>query len=238
MWILIGITILVCIIMSRKQFEYNRNTEEKTIHIVISRYNEDLHWLKEEPFNKYKQIVYEKGEKTIPSSIVLANVGRESHTYLYHIIQNYHKLPDILIFLPGSAMDSTFNKRDKTMNVMRRIGMETLHENCGNNNFLQSMYNFEIDDYKSTNKSNSNMNPESKLQRASIRPFGKWFETKLPDKKSIPNVWYSGIFYVTKEQILRNPKVTYENLLQELSVGSSPETGHYMERAWAGLFCN
>ena len=30
--------------------------------IIISRYNEDLKWTLEEPFNKFRYIVYNKGE--------------------------------------------------------------------------------------------------------------------------------------------------------------------------------
>ena len=64
------------------------------IELVVSRYNEDLEWLKEEPFNKYRVICYNKGKnddfyKPPNMRIVnLENVGREGHTYIYHIL--YH----------------------------------------------------------------------------------------------------------------------------------------------------
>ena len=31
------------------------------VEIVVARYNEDLEWIKNEPFNKYKYTVYNKG---------------------------------------------------------------------------------------------------------------------------------------------------------------------------------
>ena len=34
----------------------------KNIDIVISRYNEDLKWTLEEPFNEFQYIVYNKGD--------------------------------------------------------------------------------------------------------------------------------------------------------------------------------
>jgi len=62
--------------------------------IVVARYNENLSWLKKLP----KDIiitVYNKGNDDINiPSIKLPNIGRESHTYLYHIIKNYNNLAD------------------------------------------------------------------------------------------------------------------------------------------------
>ena len=43
-----------------KQFEKNKNIN--IFEIIISRYNEDLKWTLEEPFNKFRYIVYNKGE--------------------------------------------------------------------------------------------------------------------------------------------------------------------------------
>ena len=61
------------------------------LEIVVARYNEDLEWLKKIP-KEYKITIYNKGLddiKNIPSSATitkLPNIGRESHTYLYHMI--------------------------------------------------------------------------------------------------------------------------------------------------------
>ena len=64
------------------------------VQIVVSRYNEDIsHWF----ILKDYVIIYNKGDintipedlRTIYNIIDIPNVGRESHTYLYHITQNY-----------------------------------------------------------------------------------------------------------------------------------------------------
>ena len=73
------------------------------IEIVVARYNEDLNWTKEYPFNQFKYTIYNKGSNTdfvVPSLyrdkiIQLPNVGRCDHTYLYHIVKNYNKLADL-----------------------------------------------------------------------------------------------------------------------------------------------
>ena len=60
--------------------------------LIIARYNEDLSWLKE--FKDFKIIVYNKGDKLSENLfyevINLENKGRESHTWLHHIVKNYY----------------------------------------------------------------------------------------------------------------------------------------------------
>jgi len=76
-------------------------------HLVISRYNENIHWV-EKVDPSVRVFLYNKG---IPSSncIQLPNVGRESLTYLHHIITHYSNLPDITIFVQGHPFDHTPN---------------------------------------------------------------------------------------------------------------------------------
>jgi hypothetical protein len=66
--------------------------------VVISKYNENCEWIEK---IKHKTIIYDKSESPINGSIVRPNIGREAETLLYHIIENYDKLPDITIFLQG-----------------------------------------------------------------------------------------------------------------------------------------
>ena len=72
--------------------------------LVIARYNEDLTWLKDVP-KTIKLTIYNKGEDNIKYPFInLPNIGRESHTYLYHIINNYDKLADQTIFCQGDSI--------------------------------------------------------------------------------------------------------------------------------------
>jgi hypothetical protein len=78
------------------------------LDIVIARYNEDIEWIKDIPIS-YNVIVYNKGEALKPidrqfTEIQLDNIdghGRESHSYLYHIINNYDNL-NPTIFTQGN----------------------------------------------------------------------------------------------------------------------------------------
>ena len=75
--------------------------------LIIARYNEDLEWLKK--YKDFKITVYNKGESLSDNKffkvINLENKGRESHTWLYHIVNNYYNLNEINIFLQGKIDD-------------------------------------------------------------------------------------------------------------------------------------
>mgnify|MGYP001430975641 CR=1 FL=1 len=57
---------------------------------------------------QYRPIIYNKGGLKIKSAIFknidLKNIGLHTHSYLYHIVQNYENLSEVTIFLLGSAL--------------------------------------------------------------------------------------------------------------------------------------
>ncbi len=73
------------------------------IELVVARYLEDLAWLRNIP-PQISPCVYDKS----PSGN-LPNVGREAHTYLHHIVENYDALPDLTIFAQGKPFDHAFD---------------------------------------------------------------------------------------------------------------------------------
>lgn len=78
--------------------------------IVVARYNEDLAWIKELNDPKFNLKVYNKGEDNISvGHIKLENVGRDPHTFITYIIDNYENLPDYVIFLQGNPFDHQKN---------------------------------------------------------------------------------------------------------------------------------
>ena len=86
------------------------------IEIVIARYNEDLSWMNNSPFNEFKYTIYNKGfnnnfeQKYINKVITLPNIGRCDHTFLYHVTENYINLSNITVFFPGS-LNMVFKKK-------------------------------------------------------------------------------------------------------------------------------
>ena len=90
------------------------------VEIIIARYNESLNWIIQYPFNQFEFTVYNKGDNTnfekknVKNIINIPNVGRCDHTYLYHIIENYNNLKEIIVFFPGS-LDIQY-KKDGSIN--------------------------------------------------------------------------------------------------------------------------
>lgn len=77
------------------------------ISLVVAAYEENLDWVKK---IKHKKIIYNKSKRYVEESedckmFYLPNIGRESHTYLHHIVQNYDDLSDVTIFCQGNPFD-------------------------------------------------------------------------------------------------------------------------------------
>ena len=215
---------------------------QKPVELVIARYNETLHWLNTDPFYKYPIVIYNKGDPMVydlnaPGHMeILPNVGKCDHTYLYHIIKNYDNLADVTVFLPGSAtMKTKIGKTKKLMSFLETEPNKTvfLFEEYFTN--INKIYNFHLDNWKTSNELNNIKNPESALHLSKIRPFGKWFEKHFP-KININHISLMGIMAISKEDIQQHPKRYYENLIKELETSSNPEAGHYIERAWEAVF--
>jgi len=193
--------------------------------IVVARYNENIHYLE-----KYKDIiiVYNKGELNISSlyeTITLPNIGRESHTYLYHIINNYDTLADYTFFRQGYMEDHNTFSIDEYLQEKKFIGnLSTLPVRTLNENIKH--YGKFLQDLKSGNLKKSPMNPY------------QWFlmiGLKLSMNSNFNMVWGAN-FSVSKELILKKPKSFYEYLIQFVEYSSNPEEGHYFERGWHIIF--
>ena len=212
------------------------------IQLVVSRYNENLEWLKEEPFNKYQVICYNKGPNSDfykPEGMKVVNVenvGRCDHTYIYHIVKNYDNLAQHTMFLPGSCnMPNKMHKARWWIDEIEKtdkgvfIGLNT------NDGIKNDLYSFQLDEWAASDDKNKSINPESKLQLSETRPFGKWFEKHFKDIK-VPHYTLGGIMGIEKDNIIQHPKSYYENFLSELDKHSNPEVGHYYERGWTAIF--
>ena len=91
-----------------------------TVNVVLARYDEDLSWLAEETILSQpgmRTLVYGKSENAkAPSSlpdhtklIMLPNVGRESHSYLHHLVEHYDDLADWTVFSQAGAPSFGYN---------------------------------------------------------------------------------------------------------------------------------
>jgi hypothetical protein len=213
----------------------------KNIEIVVARYNEDLKWILEPPFNQFKYIVYNKGvnddfEKTNVIKVVsLENVGRCDHTYLYHIVHNFNSLATVTVFFPGS-LNNEYKKKN-AIRILKNIKRERTGIFLGTrtNNLKKEFQNFTLDKWVCTDLSNASLNNESKLLPAVIRPYGRWFQYHFGDIKV--RYWcIYGVFSMHKLDIIKHNIERYRELMLAVGRHSNPEVGHYIERSWAAIF--
>lgn len=226
----------------KENFENDYRNNKIKLELVISRYNEDLEWLKKYPFNKYPSVCYNKGQNEDfykPKNmkiITIKNVGRCDHTYMYHIVNNYNNLSNYTMFLPGSCNIQW--KKEKAVQWIKEMEKHKSSVFVGfktDNGIKEEFYNFKLDEWTSTDSKNKSLNSENKLKLNEIRPFGKWYENHFGNKK----IYYSslgGVIGVDRDHILTTPREKYIKFMEELNDHSNPEVGHYVERAWAAIF--
>jgi len=218
--------------------EFNKNVE-----IVIARYNEDLSWINDFPFNQFEYIIYNKGDNenfvknNIKKIITLPNVGMCDHTYLYHIVNNYNSLANITVFLPGSVY------LPNKINIAKSILNNILNSNFENAYFIGTYYdsvknkfnNFTLDYHKCECMENNIKNDDTKLLNCKIRPYGKWYDYFFGNT---PAHWVAmdGVFSVDKKDIIQHPIERYNKLLHTINIHYNHEGSHYIERSWGVIF--
>jgi hypothetical protein len=203
---------------------------KKKVQIVVARYNEDISWLL-----PYKDItvIYNKGEFNQLLNhfniINLKNYGRESHTYLYHIINNYENLTEKIIFFQGKISDhkileiEDYFKNNDFIGKFSELNIDTLKNNIEH-------YGKWKKDYKNGNMKLSSYTPYDWLT--------KIIGVDLDNNLDISKVVWGANFSLSRNLILNKPKIFYENILRYIDFHVNPEEGHFLERTWYLIFNN
>ena len=202
--------------------------------LIIARYNENLDWLKE--FKDFKIIVYNKGAELsgdlIYEVINLENKGRESHTWLHHIVKNYNNLNEVNVFLQGKIDDLNCMAYKNPNDYLKKINKYGFAASrYGLLGPLHWEWNVNID--KDMRYKNQWDNNEISRSRVGFRNFSKKLFPNIP---LLVATSYSGCFAVKKEIIQQHNLVFYQKLLDILSYHKNPIEGHYMERLWCYIF--
>jgi hypothetical protein len=201
---------------------------KKDTEIVVAKYHENTDWL-----NNYKHLttIYNKSNKPINGTILVENVGRESHTYLHHIITNWNNLADNTLFTQGYFSNDhkpypiEVYLVKKNVNFFAHLYKKGVFFRNGDGNHLNHAFKW-LDEYNTGN-----------MKRAIITFSEFWDifnEHKLDYNKII---WSHGaIFSVNKEIIRNKPLGFYIYLYNILNTHRNPEEGHYFERCWYYIF--
>ena len=241
--------------------KFNKND----ISLIIARYNEDIDWV-----NAYNDIaiIYNKGNHNINSSfnhiINIDNIGREGHTYLYHIINNYNNLSQRVIFTQADPFihnDTLLFGIDNYNNFIdvqplgRHYAKDIIPPNIIlSNNIIITNYGLEylvIKVNKNLDYCNEYYFDDSGISNI-IKSYNNRFNnckslienflirSNFPYTKQINKIRYTwcGLFSVIKEKIIKYNISIYYNLLNELISydNQSGENGYILEKLWLYIF--
>ena len=197
---------------------------------VIAHYKENLTWAL--PYADHCHVYHKGGQRNPQLQFklweTLPNVGREGHTYLHHIIHNYHCLANVTVFLQADF---------------------------GHNVVVEYRNQFDYITKSKTKQFSTKL--MSKLSDwGKIHWVGKWArmmkrgEIRLA-KQTLGDFWQTifgtqhprvitatrgGVFGVTRQRIHSHPREFYEKLIVYVSDHPNPEEGHYLERLWPSIF--
>lgn len=191
------------------------------LELVVARYQEDLAWLKRVP-DAIRVTVYDKGGD-VPGVEHLPNHGRESHTYLHHLVNRYDSLADLTIFCQGRPFDHVPS--------FHRLLRQLADGDCTGEDFRWLGFIIDSDDREGSRLfSGWTKNEDGRLLDMKAFWAGLW-ETELPERF----VFYPGGHFMASADLLRGRSLAfYEHALQ-LSL-SHPDIGHCFERCWDKIF--
>ena len=207
----------------------NRNLSCSTLpmlvpeyEFVVSHFKENLDWLA--PVANHCHI-YHKGGQVIPRFEfhqweTLPNVGREGHTYVHHIINNYDYLANVTVFLQGSIEDEA------------EVGRAFL--NISDYIFLARKYQYSAGSDR--NRNFSKWEPTNKMNKASMTFAEFWRNIFGYPHPQIIEMSSGGCFAVTRKCIHQHTIAFYKNLISYLDYTRSPPEGYYLERLWKSIF--
>ena len=80
------------------------------MEVVVAHYTENLNWLRNLPTGLQTTVYHKNTDESAEyKGILLPNVGREAHTYLYHLVSRYNSLAEWTIFCQGKPFDHAYD---------------------------------------------------------------------------------------------------------------------------------
>lgn len=208
--------------------ELPKNTLTKAI--VVAHYKEDLSWL-DLYLNQIDHIVYTKANNLATNNIPI-NKGNEASCYLRYIIDHYERLPDVIAFVHGHRTAYNMKSPDDMVMALRSIKWG-LYDYMP----LQTALKMTLIYRKNISKSDTAF---SRVQTDFNHDmWTKLFQEALGPVPNFTQFYCCASFAVTREIILKHPKLFYENVynyilsIREEIVGL---TGGMLEGIWHIIF--
>jgi hypothetical protein len=189
--------------------------------LVVSRYKEPIEWLNGvDP--RWEIKLYNKGDSISRSCTEIPNMGRESETYLRHIIENYDDLPEYICFIQA-------NPFDHSPDIIKELLEFT------------SCEGFTM--FKKNGHSTCNDGPTTVCNSAgaphhttiNILDLCREFELELPNKDQI-EFSPGAQFFIDAKTIKKRNKEFYEKLILKVNHNVCPTEAYILERVWRYIF--
>jgi len=206
-----------------------------TVRVIIAKYKENVSWA---DALGYDYIVYDKSDEPDTKSMPLANIGREAHTYLTHIVRHYDQLAPMNVFLQGDPFDHIAEQGKGSVALLRSM-LEPIVERMVPFKGL-AWFKLKSDALGNPHELNKPENEGRWPGWGRDIPVGMVFEhifdAVMP--KEIICRAPTGNFCVTGERIRTRPKSFYAYCLQLVEADPHDEynTGHAFERLWQHIF--
>ena len=206
--------------------------------LIIARYHEPLNWLKYIDKSNNDIFIYNKGNDDIFYHKKLPNVGRESHTILTYIVDNYDSLPEHCIFLQGDPSAHTEHDSSVVTNIDLRdkVFANKINNFIPGNNYHGFSFNY----FSVTGTGNP---PHMSWQYRDTPPHSPrsiFIHTLSQNEERVKHIEYparvAACFYVPKANILRHSKEVYKILLDEHYIFE--KMPYVLECAWHLIFDN
>lgn len=203
----------------------------QTVEVVVARFREDASWVHGLGL---PCVVYDKSG--LPGPHALPNIGRESHTYLSHIVGRYPDFSEYTAFLQadpfkhmgqGAGPQALGARIEQNMRLnVKFTGFAHFKLKCDR---LGRPHGMAEPEKKGLWKGWGKDIPVGEV-------YGKLFAGEVPETFLVTAP--AGMFFVARERILARPKAFYELALK--LVADDPEdernTGHAFERLWQVVF--
>jgi len=156
----------------------------------------------------------------------LPNIGRESHSFLHHIVNYYTSLPD-LTFFSQAGLSEEYKKLKPSLpspeHIALRLIMKAYAEKWAGMLEHCSRY----------------LSEWSGGRQMINETLGQWWKAKFATSSVPQCTSWRGIFAAHKSRIRQHELGMYMDLLNDSRLRSSfPALGHYYERMWYPLFAS
>lgn len=202
--------------------------------LIVARYKENIGWLNDVSDLFDKIYIYNKsgddnkheclkGLKCISKIeyIELENVGREGHTYLWHILNKRDELEDKLIFTQAEPFDHLIKRQIATVDFFKNKIINYFKSDGDFEGFGGKHYIWWVGLGGKRNDILKDLH-------------GKLFKNEFIEDYKFNN---GGIFGVTKDAILNRTSEFYNIIMKtRMSTHINPHEGFVLERLWVLIF--